>query len=232
MARLFLIPTTLNPSIDNASLLPYQAHLLTDLKFFIVETAKVARAHLKHLNLSTSLQELNIQELNKHHKDYSALIEPLINGHDVGLLSDCGCPAIADPGSRVVAIAHELGHEVIPLVGPNSMMLALMASGFNGQKFSFLGYLPTTNTSEFSKTIKQLEKDILSNKCSQIFIEAPFRNQKLLDMLVSHLNAEIKLCLGINLMGETQQVISKPIKEWKKNKIDITKQEVIFVLGV
>lgn len=230
MPNLYLIPTSLNPQITAPALLPEQLAQIKHLQNFVVETAKIGRAHLKLLELDTPLQQLNVLELNKHKQDYSALIAPLKAGHDLGLISDCGCPAVADPGSRVVSIAHQMGFNVIPLVGPSSILLTLMASGLNGQNFSFLGYLPSEPTARKTK-LKQLEQTILKQNSTQIFIEAPFRNQHLFDAMLANLNQEIRLCLGINLMTDEQQVISKSIQEWKKKPIKLDKQEVIFLLG-
>lgn len=230
MATLYLIPTTLNPESNSSALLTEQKIQIKHLKHFIVETAKICRPHIKHLELDMALQELNIMELNKHKQDYSELIAPLTRGEDVGLMSDCGCPAIADPGSRVVSIAHEMGFNVVPLVGPSSILLTLMASGMNGQNFSFLGYLPAEPDKRKTK-LKALETQILKERTTFIFIEAPFRNQKLFEALLSQLNSEVKLCLGINLMTNEQQIISKNISEWKRTKISLTKEEVIFLIG-
>lgn len=230
MATLFLIPTTLNPELDNSALLPEQKGQLKHLKHFIVETAKICRSHIKCLELDTPLQQLNVMELNKHKQDYTELIAPLTRGEDIGLMSDCGCPAVADPGSRVVSIAHAMGHNVVPLVGPSSILLALMASGMNGQNFSFLGYLPAEPDKRKIK-LKQLENQILKEKTTFIFIEAPFRNQKLYEALISQLNNEIKICLGINLMTKNQKIMTKNISEWKKTKVNLSKEEVIFLIG-
>lgn len=230
MPTLFLIPTSLNPNIENSALIPEQQHQIKHLQNFIVETAKIGRSHLKCLNLDTSLQELNILELNKHKQDYSALIEPLKKGYDVGLISDCGCPAVADPGSRIVSIAHQMGFDVKPLIGPSSILLTLMASGMNGQNFSFIGYLPAEPNSRKTK-LKQLEQSILKENTTFIFIEAPFRNQKLAEAIIGQLNGEIKLCIGVNLMTPEQKIISCTINEWKRKKLDLDKKEVIFLIG-
>lgn len=230
MPNLYLIPTSLNPLADSAAILPEQLAQINHLQNFIVETAKIGRAHLKQLQLAMPLQQLNILELNKHKQDYSALIAPLKAGQDMGLISDCGCPAVADPGSRVVNIAHQMGFNVVPLVGPSSILLSLMASGLNGQNFSFLGYLPAEPTARKAK-LKLLEQTILKQGTTQIFIEAPFRNQHLFDALLSHLNPEIRLCVGINLMTNEQQIISHAIHEWKRKPLKLDKQEVIFLIG-
>ena len=230
MSKLYLIPTTLNPEITSNALVEFQHAQIKHLTNFIVETAKIGRAHLKQLNLNLPLQQLNVLELNKHKQDYSALIKPLIDGQDVGLISDCGCPAIADPGSRVVSIAHEMGFTVVPLVGPSSILLTLMASGLNGQNFSFIGYLPGEPTARKDK-LKQLEIKILREKVTYIFIEAPFKNQRTIDAVLSSLDAEVKICLGINLMTPQEKIITKSVTEWKNRKIELDKEEVIFLIG-
>jgi 16S rRNA (cytidine1402-2'-O)-methyltransferase len=232
MSKLFLIPTTLSNEINHNALLPTQIKQIQHLKYFIVETAKVARQHLKQLDLDTPIQELNLQELNKHEQDLNTLIKPLLDGHDVGLLSDCGAPAIADPGSQVVQLAHQHGVIVIPLVGPCSIILALMASGANGQSFCFNGYLPIDSIKRREK-LKHLQNLILEQQQSQIFIETPFRNQQLFSSLLEQLRPDIVLTIAINLMHENQQILSHPVKQWQKIKstINLHKQEVIFVLG-
>ena len=142
MAKLFLIPTTLANPINEHVITDGQLKEINHLNRFIVETAKTGRQHLKHLSLSTPLQNLTIMELNKHQQDLSLLIKPLLEGFDVGLLSDCGLPAVADPGNQIVRLAHDNNIEVVPLIGPSSLLLALMSSGVNGQLFAFNGYLP------------------------------------------------------------------------------------------
>lgn len=232
MAKLFLIPTTLANDINHNALLPAQLQQIQHLQYFIVETAKVARQHLKQLELNTPLQQLDIQELNKHKQDMATLIKPLVEGHDVGLMSDCGTPAIADPGSQIVQLAHKHGITVEPLVGPCSIIMALMASGANGQSFCFNGYLPI-DASQRKDKLKQLQTLIQQYHISQIFIETPFRNQALLASLIEQLSPEINLTLAINLMQEQQKILSHSIMEWKKNKNlpNLNKQEVVFVLG-
>lgn len=230
MAKLFLIPTSLNPEINSAVLLPNELAQIKHLEHFIVETAKIGRLHLKQLNLDTPLQQLQIEELNKHKQDISKLIEPFKSGKDIGLLSDCGCPAVADPGSRIVAVCHEMGIEVVPLVGPSSILLTLMASGLNGQKFTFHGYLPAEPDARKVK-LKQLEQSILKENSTHVFIEAPFRNQKLFEAMLTTLHAEIKLCLGVNLMTSEQKIITREIGKWRNSKFDFNKQEIIFLIG-
>jgi 16S rRNA (cytidine1402-2'-O)-methyltransferase len=210
-----------------------QLTLINHLNIFIVETAKIGRQHLKQLNLSNSLQSLTIMELNKHQQELVELINPLLNGNDVGILSDCGLPAVADPGNQIVRLAHENNIEVVPLIGPSSLLLALMSSGVNGQSFAFNGYLPIDKL-ERKQKLDYLVSQVNKISQSQIIIEAPFRNQQLLEILVHGLPNNFILSLAINLMNSEQKVISHTIKKWKDlSKLpDINKQEVVFVFGV
>ncbi|MCE2706654.1 MAG: SAM-dependent methyltransferase [Proteobacteria bacterium] len=232
MAKLFLIPTTLSNNIDHSVLLDTHLQQIRHIRHFIVETPKIARMHLKCLNLSTPLQELYIQELNKHEQDIDLLIKPLLDGIDVGLISDCGMPAIADPGSQIVREAHLHNIKVVPFYGPNSLLLALMASGVNGQSFTFNGYLPIDGN-ERKQKLMQLQELVLKYNISQIIIETPFRNQQLLQTLIEALHKDIRLCLAINLMQPDEHTLSKPISEWRKlsQLPNIHKQEVVFILG-
>ena len=233
MAKLFLIPTTLANPINGHVLTNEQLILINHLNIFIVETAKIGRQHLKQLNLSHSLQTLTIMELNKHQQDLIELITPLLNGNDVGILSDCGLPAVADPGNQIVRLAHENNIEVVPLIGPSSLLLALMSSGVNGQSFAFNGYLPIEKF-ERKQKLNYLISQVNNISQSQIIIEAPFRNQQLLETIINELPNNFLLSLAINLMNSEQKVISHPIKKWKTLATlpDINKQEVVFVFGV
>lgn len=233
MAKLYLIPTTLANPINHCIIPEHQLVLIKHLKYFIVETAKVGRIHIKLLKLNTSLQDLHIIELNKHTNNIDAILLPLLNGNDVGLLSDCGLPCIADPGNVIVAKAHINNIEVIPLFGASSLLLGLMASGLNGQNFSFNGYFPIIEEQRKEK-IKQINKLIIDNNQTQIFIETPFRNQQLLKYLINNLKNDIILVIAINLMQHDQQIIRHSISNWKKifDKCLIHKKEAIFILGV
>lgn len=229
MATLYLIPTTLAQTIEHHVLISQQWELIKDLKHFIVETPKIGRSHLKALNLSNTLQNLNIMELNKHHQQLEKLIAPLLEGHDLGLLSDCGSPAIADPGSAIVRLAQIHHITVYPLTGPNSLIMALMSSGLNGQNFKFNGYLPFDDA--IISKLKNLERLVILENSSQIFIETPFRAQKLLQVLLNNLDLALKLCLAIELMSPEQQILTKSIKQWRAQTIDLTKKEVVFIIG-
>ena len=233
MPSLYLIPTTLANPIASHALLVHQLPLVTHLQYFIVETAKTGRQHLKQLNLTTPLQELSIQELNKHQTDLPNLIKPLLDGNDMGLMSDCGLPAIADPGSKVVRLAHSHGIKVVPLIGPSSLLLALMSSGVNGQSFAFTGYLPI-DKEERLQSISQLQRLVEQNSQSQIIIETPFRNQQLLELLIAKLPVNFILSIAINLMNEGERIINYTIAQWRKlgSLPGIHKEEVVFVIGL
>lgn len=229
--KLFLIPTSLSNTNKTHVLIESERLRILHLKHFIVENAKVARSHLKCLNLTTSLQELSIFEINKHKDNLEQLLKPIVKEFDIGLMSDCGLPAIADPGSEVVKFAHLSKIEVVPLCGPSSLMLALMASGVNGQSFAFVGYLPIDKL-ELVQKINYLKEQVNRHNQTQIIIETPFRAQNLLLSLVTHLEERQVLTLAINLMETEQKIISKPVYVWKKEALpEINKSEVVFVIG-
>ena len=206
--------------------------ILHDVRHYIVERARTARRFISKTKPPYSINELSIIEMDKHdhHIFQKEMMEWLNAGHSVGIVSESGCPGVADPGSRYVAIAQEKGIEVIPLVGPSSILLALMASGMNGQNFAFIGYLPVKNDA-LRQEIKQLDKTIQNTGQSQIFIETPYRNDKLVQSLLKEANPSRKLCIAIDITGPKQRIQSKTIKEWKKAVPTIGKQNCIFILG-
>lgn len=229
---LYLIPTPLDE--EGFHCIPAQViEQVKPLTHFIVEEFKTARRFLKLCQTNTVLQELKLEQLNEHSKkeDLELLIAPLIEGHDLGLLSEAGCPGVADPGADLVKICHEQGIRVIPLTGPNSIILALMASGFNGQKFCFQGYLPREKPLR-SKRIKELELEGRQKGQTQIFIEAPYRNQALLDDLMLTLNPDTRLCVAIQITGPKEWIKSAPVYMWgklKPHESQIHKQPAIFL---
>ncbi|ROV56061.1 SAM-dependent methyltransferase [Neisseria chenwenguii] len=229
---LYLIPTPLGAP-DTPCLLPHEQAQITGLTDFVVEAEKTARAHLKHLGITTPIRELNLQTLNEHtdKKTLPELLSPLQNGRSMGLLSEAGCPAVADPGADLVALAHRRGFEVRPLVGPSSLLLALMASGANGQNFAFKGYLPSEKNERIA-ALKALEQR--SRQCceTQLFIETPYRNDALLADAVAHLHPETRLCTACDLTLPTQSIISQPVAAWRKLKglPNLKKRPTIFVL--
>lgn len=232
MSILYLIPTPLGTS-DIPCLLPHEQAQITALRDFVVETEKTARAHLKHLGVSTPIRELNLQTLNEHtdRNKLSHLLQPLQAGRNMGLISDAGCPAIADPGADLVALAHSHGFEVRPLVGPSSILLALMASGANGQCFAFKGYIPADSTNR-TQTLKQLEQRSLQANETQIFIETPYRNDSLLHDAITTLHPNTRLCIACDLTLPSQQIISKTIAQWRQETAlpSLKKRPCLFVL--
>lgn len=224
---LFLIPNTLGQSEATTS--NPLAHIIPDtvqamsaqLQHFVAENAKTTRAYLKLLNqihpLSKPIQELQIAELNVNTPEHAlqTLLTPLLDGHDVGLISEAGVPAVADPGANLVRLAHQQGIKVRPLVGPSSLLLALMGSGLNGQSFAFHGYLPT-DAGARAKRIKELEDRSRKEKQTQLLIETPYRNSAMLDALANNCQSQTLICVATDLTLETESIQTKTAHEWKK----------------
>lgn len=232
MAKLFLIPNVLSDG-DWQSVLPAQVHpILTNTKHFIVENIRTARRFMKQVNQEINIDECTFYELNKRTRtsDLPVFLKPCEQGYDVGVISEAGCPGVADPGADVVRIAHQKGIKVVPIVGPSSILLALMASGLNGQNFAFKGYLPV-KPNERVKEISALEKRIKNEKQTQIFIETPYRNNQLISDLLKTCSPSTLLCIAANITGENEFIATKSILDWKKNMPDLHKQPVIFLLG-
>ena len=231
--ELFLIPISIEQEFKNDFLLEEDKKKIKKIKNFIVENPKTARKALKKLNLDQSLQELNIIEHSKKSslesiEDY---LKPVFAGENLGLLSDSGTPCIADPGALIVSKAHELNIKVTPLVGPSSIILSLMASGFNGQNFCFHGYVPIEEN-EKADFFKEIQKNIKAKQETQIFIETPYRNNKLLTDILKIDNESIKLCVANNLTDTDQVIVSKSLKEWRQNETpDLSKKLCVFLLN-
>jgi 16S rRNA (cytidine1402-2'-O)-methyltransferase len=229
---LYMVPVTLGD--DNLSyVIPADVmQLVQGLEYFVVENEKSARRFLGSVKTHKPVRKLSFQLLNEHNaeKDLPTLIAPLLAGHDVGMLSEAGCPGIADPGATLAALAHRKGIKVVPLVGPSSILLGLMASGFNGQQFTFLGYLPSDKTARVNK-LKEIEKQSQRLNETQIFIETPYRNQHMLEDILASCAANTKLCIARNVSLESEFVVSKTIAEWKKSELpDLHKQLTVFLL--
>jgi 16S rRNA (cytidine1402-2'-O)-methyltransferase len=228
---LYLIPSAL--SEDLSGVLPsYALGLVSALDVFIVENEKSARHYLKAIGIKTPLQNLTLLLLNEHTdaKEISGLLSPLLKGNDVGLLSEAGCPAVADPGSDLVRMAHENNIKVVPLIGPSSIILSLMASGLNGQSFSFAGYLPKEKNARI-KSLKELERIAISKNQTQIFIEAPYRNQHLLEDVLNTCDKKTLICIACNITAKDEFIRTKTVDEWKKNVPDINKKATVFLIG-
>ena len=229
---LYMIPVTLGDDIISKALPPDVVTIAQSLDTFIVEDEKTARRFLSAIKHPTPIRELTLLTLNEHteEKELALLLRPLMDGKNVGLMSDAGCPGIADPGANLVALSHKRNIRVAPLVGPSSILLSLMASGFNGQRFTFLGYLPSEKNARINK-LKEIEKTSRQHKETQIFIETPYRNQHMLEDILSSCHAETRLCVASNISLGTESIISKPIVEWKKNPPpDLHKQFSVFLL--
>lgn len=232
LGTLFLIPVPLAANAASATFTPYLIETINQIDEYIVENEKTARRFLKEAGLRTPQSELIIHDYGKHSREKDILKEffaGVVAGKNVGLMSEAGCPGIADPGAEVVAEAHRRGIKVVPLVGPSSIFLALMASGFNGQSFTFHGYLPIDKVAR-GQRIKALEKVAKSNKQTQIFIETPFRNNSVLEEILRQCSDDTLLCVACNLTSEDELIISEPIRKWKKRKIDLHKKPAIFLL--
>ena len=230
--RLFLIPVPLGPAPVAEALPAAVIATASRLTRFIAENARSARAFLKSLPIKTPLQQITIDELNEHTPQTAlpALLAPLRAGHDVGLISEAGCPAIADPGAALVALAHESGIGVVPLVGPSSILLALMASGLSGQTFSFHGYLPAKEEPRRLK-ILELEKSSRKEGRTQLFIEAPYRNRQMLQALITTCAPSTRICIAVNLTLPGEHIITRPVSVWKTGAFpDIDRQPTVFLL--
>lgn len=228
--KLYLIPNFLSENSDANQMPLYNALKVFHIKHFIVESSKPARALLKSLQISTSQQEISLYELNEHTNlnELPNLIK-VLEGSDVGLISDAGLPCVADPGWQLVDLAQQKEIEVIPLLGSSSILLALMASGFSGQQFTFNGYLPIDKAKRQQK-IREMQSQAVRG-FAQIFIEAPYRNNQLLNDLINILPDQLKLCIALNITGENSFVKTTTLSNWRKKMPNLHKQPVIFILG-
>ncbi|HMC00732.1 MAG TPA: SAM-dependent methyltransferase [Flavobacteriaceae bacterium] len=229
--NLYLIPTRLgdNPPLE---VLPISVKKIIErIDYYIVENEKSARAFIKKVHSRKSQSSLTLFKLNKFTDvlDLPKFLEPCIRGLDVGLLSEAGCPGIADPGADIVNIAHQKNIKVIPIVGPSSILLAMMASGMNGQNFAFNGYLPI-DKQEKKKELKRLERLSFDHNQSQIFIETPYRNNKMLEDLCNILDENTKICIAADITLSTEFIKTKEVNEWKKNIVDLHKRPTIFII--
>jgi 16S rRNA (cytidine1402-2'-O)-methyltransferase len=229
---LYLIPVPLGPTPPENSLPPNVLATIRPLTHFVVEQAKTARAFLKAAGTDCPLQELTLAELNEHTRPESlaTLLAPLNAGHDVGLLSEAGCPAVADPGANLVALAQQNGIRVVPLIGPSSLLLALMASGLNGQRFAFMGYLPAKEE-ERLKALRSLESESRKFRQTQLFIETPYRNRAMFDAILQTCQPGTRLTVATDLTLPGESVLTKTIQEWKKQTPpEIERRPTVFLL--
>ena len=229
MGVLYLIPTTLGDG-NLQDILPIgNSLIISSLRYFIVENIRSAGRFLTSVDTSISIDDLCFYELNEHtdRSGIDVMLQPLYEGHSVGIISEAGCPAIADPGADVVALAQTKNIEVVPLVGPSSIILSLMASGFNGQNFAFVGYLPIDRKARIQR-LKQLEGRAVAQ--TQIFIEAPYRNNQLLQDIFSTLQPTTKLCIASELTTTEQYIRTQTISQWRHIQVDFNKKNTIFLI--
>jgi 16S rRNA (cytidine1402-2'-O)-methyltransferase len=230
---LYLIPTTLGDTAETMDVLPVRVNnIINMVDEYIVENEKSARHYLKKMGIRKPLQEIILHPLNQHTESQaiSSYLNSIENGKHIGVISEAGCPGVADPGAEVVKLAHEKNIKVVPLVGPSSILLSLMASGFNGQNFTFNGYLPKER-GERIKKIKDLESIAIRKDQAQLFIETPYRNMHLLEDLIANCEKQTKLCIACDVTLSTEFIKTKRISEWKKQLPDLNKRPAIFLLG-
>ena len=232
LGTLYLIPVTLGDDMVQHVIPDYVLNVARNLETFVVESEKSARHFLSNIKTLKPVRELNLHLLNEHTdmKVLPDLLAPLLAGHNVGLMSDAGCPAVADPGAQLVQLAHKKGIRVVPMVGPSSIMLSLMASGLNGQQFAFLGYLPVEK-SQRNQKLKEIEKRSASHKETQLFIETPYRNQAMLDAILQTCHAQTQLCIACDVSLDSEMIVTKSIASWKTSApIDIHKRPCLFLM--
>lgn len=227
---IYMIPVPISDEAWQRSLPVWNVDVIKSIKHFIVENVRTSRRFLKRVDHAIDISSLTFNELNQHteENEISSYLSPLRNGEAIGIMSEAGCPGVADPGAKVVRIAQEEGYKVIPLVGPSSILLSLMASGLNGQKFSFHGYLPVEN-SERGKAIKNLENQSRRDDMTQIFIETPYRNQKMMDSLLQNLANDTLLCVAADVTSPQEKILTRSVKEWKNIKMELEKVPTIFL---
>ncbi len=228
---LYLIPTTLGDN-DPMEVLPMLVKkVIEDTDTFIVENEKTARRFIKKISPEKSQPSLNIFILNKFTEasDLPSFLNPCLNGTNVGLLSEAGCPGVADPGADIVKLAHQKNIKVVPLVGPSSILMAIMSSGMNGQSFAFNGYLPI-DKGERKSEIKRLERLSFEHNQSQIFIETPYRNNKMIEDLANILENNTDICVACDITLSSEFIKTQTANAWKKNKVDLHKRPTIFII--
>ncbi len=230
-APLYLIPVPLGDTPIDKVLPAYNREIILGIKYFIVENIRTARRFLKKTEPSIDIDGLTFFVLNQHTsiEEVSSFLNPLQQGFSMGVISEAGCPAIADPGADVVRIAQQKKYPVVPLVGPSSILLSLMASGFNGQHFAFAGYLPVEQNARI-QYLKLLEQRIYTENQTQIFIETPYRNNKLVDDIIKTCKPSTRLCIAANITCEDENIQTRGVKEWQGKVLDLSKQPCIFLL--
>ena len=230
--KLYIVPIHISESSLDRVLPDFNSQIVKELRHFVVEKIKTSRQFLRKMDSSFPIDDSIFYEQDKHNDYHFQLevLEKLKQGHDVGLMSESGYPAIADPGSQIVAMAQVSNIEVVPLVGPSSLLMALAASGMNGNGFTFNGYLPKKDP-ERSKEIKSVIQTVLKNSFAQVFIETPFRNEAIFEDFLRHSPDELKLCIAYDITGPTERILTKSVEKWKKSPFKFDKTPCIFILG-
>ncbi len=228
---LYLLPVTLGDTLPGHVLPAHNFDIMAGIRHFIVENVRSARRFLRMIDPQFDIDGSTFYELNKHTQpqDIAKFLQPLVEGFSMGVISEAGCPAVADPGADVVAIAQRKGLRVVPLVGPSSIILSVMASGFNGQSFAFHGYLPI-KPDERTKALHRLEQRIYAENQTQLFIETPYRNDKMVDDILRSCKPQTKLCIAANLTCDDEYVRTLTVKEWRGKVPDLSKKPTIFLL--
>ena len=235
--KIYLIPSTISEQTEQHFIAPAVLQIISHVNYYLVENIRTSRRYIsKLMKLLPEKDRKPIESLkfeivdkNTTEEQISELISPVINGTSCGILSESGCPGIADPGSEVIRKGHLIGIKIIPVPGPSSIFLALMASGMNGQNFAFHGYLPI-DKKILSKKIKQLESNAVVNNQTQIFIETPYRNQKMMDALLHSGNPETLLCIATDITGANENIVTQSISRWRKQKISLPKLPAVFLI--
>lgn len=230
-ARLYLFPVPLSDNPVTEVLPAHNIELIKTVKYFIVENLRSARRFLKQCDRSIDIDSLTFFTLNEHTdtSELTPMLAPMEAGNDVGVISEAGCPAVADPGADIVAIAQQRGYTVVPLVGPSSILMGVMASGFNGQSFAFNGYLPIDQGARTAR-LKELERRIIREHQTQIFIETPYRNNRLIAELCRSLPGNMRLCVASDITGARQSIVTLPLSKWAKREYNYDKTPTIFLL--
>ncbi|ALI98775.1 SAM-dependent methyltransferase [Rufibacter tibetensis] len=228
---LFLIPTVLAEDTAAEVICRQVAEVTGHLKYFLVENARTARRYIKSIAPSQTIEELQITVIDKNSSDaeLTAALKPLLAGQDAGVISEAGCPGVADPGAELARLAHQNGVKVVPLVGPSAILMGLMASGFNGQSFAFHGYLPIEKRDRIL-ALKALEKEMVQKDQTQIFMETPYRNRQMVDDLLQNLSKDTKLCIAANITGPNEFIKTLRIADWKGKVPDLHKQPAVFLI--
>lgn len=229
--QILMIPTVIAEDTQEKVISAGAREAIMACDLFFVENVRTARRYISSLNLGLTIEDLKFEILDKKtsFEDCVELLQPVIQGQTAGIMSESGCPGVADPGAKMVHIAHQFGVKVVPYVGPSSILMALMASGFNGQSFAFHGYLPIDKKAR-QQSIRQLEKESFEKNRTQIFMDTPYRNEQLLKDLLKYCRKDTFLCIAKDITGKSESIISKPIAKWRPTDLSLKKVPTIFLI--